>query len=199
MNFSNENVLIIAVLIGIIIMFLSSGCLCKNNTEQFIDILTILATNKNNAAKAYEDIKKKSSDTDIVYNAIMNISNAMNKAKTTGKNNVEIMNAFNASKAITNSTNNITSTSAVSSIKILIEPILKAVDASKIQPNIKMSATGIELVAKTGVTDLTTAINNARITANSAKIIDDGLVLNKKYMLDQAQIAYDNNVRNNKK
>ena len=37
MNFSNENVLIIAVLIGIIIMFLSSGCLCKNNTEQFLE------------------------------------------------------------------------------------------------------------------------------------------------------------------
>jgi hypothetical protein len=35
LNFSNQNLLIIVVLISIVIMFLTSDYICKNNTEQF--------------------------------------------------------------------------------------------------------------------------------------------------------------------
>ena len=173
MNFSNENVLIIAALIGIIIMFLTSSCLCKNNTEQFID------TNKNNAAQLYEDIKKKSSDSNIIYNAIISISNAMDQAKTSGKNNVEIMNAFNASNAITNSTNNITPPNLINTIKTLTDPINKALTYSlpPLPPGTKLPPNFYENFATSKVNNITTAINDVKINAYNAKIMDDALVL----------------------
>ena len=198
MNFSNENVLIIAILISIIIMFLTSGCLCKNNTEQFIDTPIILDTDKVNSTNLYKIAKEKSSDAAIVSNAIKTIVNAMNKAKSSTKNNVDFINAFIESNAITNSTNNITSNSAVSKIKSLTEPIIQAIDASKIAPNIKMTPKGIESAAKINVDAITNAINNASTNANNGKNIANTLEITAKNNFDKVQAIFDNYVKNNK-
>ena len=153
MNFSNENVLIIAALIGIIIMFLSSSCLCKNNTEQFTN-------------KPSQETLQKISDSKIVYDAILSINRAMDQANYDNFNNyIRIINAFIASNAITKSTNNITSPNLVSTIKTLTDPITKAVDASKIAPNIKMTPTAIESAAKDNLTKIKSAIQIAKQTA----------------------------------
>jgi hypothetical protein len=155
MNFSNENVLIIAALIGIIIMFLSSSCLCKNNTEQF-----------NNNLKPTNEVFQKISDSKIVYDAILSINRAMDLANYNhSENYIGIINAFIASNAITQSTNNITSPNLVSTIKTLTDPITKAVDASKIPPNIKMTPTAIVSAAKDNLTKIKSAIETAKKTA----------------------------------
>ena len=122
----------------------------------------------------------------------------MNKAKSSTKNNVDFINAFIESNAITNSTNNITSNSAVSKIKSLTEPIIQAIDASKIAPNIKMTPKGIESAAKINVDAITNAINNASTNANNGKNIANTLEITAKNNFDKVQAIFDNYVKNNK-